>query len=229
MGKMLQVEILMQRVFERIIIDARYESNLDLGKPSAGHPQGRNLGTVRFHFTAVAILTVCILLVARCLPQPTAQSAHTREESLKKFLQNYEGNAISPGGKTTRYAVAFVDLKDDGVQEAIVYLIGPDWCGSGGCSALILAPHGSSFTVITRTSVTQLPIRILSEKTNGWHDLGVGVSGGGRPGYEARLRFNGKKYPSNPTVPPSQRLSKKAEGKVVIPRDTEGVPLFPSI
>jgi hypothetical protein len=70
-------------------------------------------------------------------------------------------------------------------------------------------------------------MRILVEKTNGWHDLAVGVAGGGiRPRYEARLRFNGKKYPSNPTVPPSQRLKEKVDGKVLIPSDTKGAPLY---
>jgi len=182
---------------------------------------------VRFHSTAVAILTLCILLVAGCLAHARAQSASTREESLKKFLQSYEGNPGSPHERTTRYAAAFADLKGDGTQEAIVYLIGSRWCGGGGCSSLILAPNGSSFKVITSTTVTQLPIRILSEKTNGRHDLGVGVGGGGiRPGYEARLRFNSKKYPSNPTVAPSQRLPKKVKGEVIIPSDTKGVPLY---
>lgn len=182
---------------------------------------------VGFHSMAAAILAFCVLLVADRLAHARAHSDSARKESLKRFLQSYDGNPSSPQERTTRYAAAFVDLKDDGTQEAIVYLIGPGWCGSGGCSSLILAPNGATFKVITRTTVTQLPIRVLPEKTNGWHDLGVGVGGGGiRAGYEARLRFNSKKYPSNPTVPPSQRLPKKVEGEVIIPSDTKGVPLY---
>ncbi|HTD23958.1 MAG TPA: hypothetical protein VK738_14975 [Terriglobales bacterium] len=167
-------------------------------------------------FATVSVLTVCILLVGGSLVHACAQSAPARADNLKRFLQKYDGNPSSPSERTTRYAVAFADLRDNGTEEAIVYLIGPNWCGSGGCAALILAPSGSSFKVITKTSVTQLPILVLPEKTNGWHDLGVGVAGGASPGYEARLRYNGKKYPGNPTVLPAQRLSKKAGGKVVI-------------
>lgn len=181
----------------------------------------------RFRFTAIAISTLWPLLVAGCPARPTAQSSTQREQSLKKFLQSYEGNPTSPDERTTRYAAAFVDLRDDGTEEAIVYLSGPFWCGSGGCSSLIIAPDGSSFKVLTEMAVTQLPIRVLSSKTNGWHDLGVGVGGGGiRVGYEARLTFDGKKYPSNPTISPAQPLPNNTAGRVVIPGDTKGTPLY---
>jgi hypothetical protein len=126
---------------------------------------------------------------------------------------------------TTRYSAAFIDLNDDGKDEVIVYLIDEKWCGSGGCSALILAYQDSSYRLITKTTVTQLPIRVLSTKTDGWHDLGVWVQGGGiQPGHEARLRFNSKKYPSNPSLP--ARLQQKVGGKVVIPAKTQGTPLY---
>ena len=173
-------------------------------------------------FTPLALLAVSLFLNTGALAQTTAQNSSAKDENLKKFLQNYESKVSSPEQKTTRYAVAWVDLKEDGKQEALVYLLGPEWCGSGGCSCLILAPSGSSFKIITRTTVTQLPVSLLPEKTNGWRDLAVGVGGGGiQPGYEARLKFNGKKYPSNPTVPPAQKLPKNAHGKVVIPEEPE--------
>jgi hypothetical protein len=172
---------------------------------------------VKPYFSPAVVFTICLLLVARA----TAQAPSAREESLTKFLQNYEGNPVSAADKTTRYSVAFVDLDDDGTPEALVYLSGPKWCGSGGCSLLILRPDGPSWKVITRTTVTQLPIRVLSTKTNGWHDLAVGVRGGGiQAGYEARLRFNGRKYPGNPSSPPAQKLRTNAEGKVVISAET---------
>jgi hypothetical protein len=161
--------------------------------------------------------------------EATTRSSRAEVENLKKFLRKYEGRSVSDEERTTRYAAALVDLKDDGKQEAIVYFIGANWCGSGGCSCLILAPDGSSYDVITQTSVTQLPIRVLLTKTNGWHDLAVGVAGGGiQPGYEARLRFDGGTYPSNPTVPPAQELRTKVEGKIVIPADATGMPLYGS-
>jgi hypothetical protein len=47
-------------------------------------------------FAAVALLTVCIVLVAGCLVHAGAQSAPTRADNLKKFLQKYDGNPSSP-------------------------------------------------------------------------------------------------------------------------------------
>ena len=177
--------------------------------------------------STVAIRVVCLLLAAGCLVQSRAQGPSGSEEGLKKFLRNYDGNPASVEERTTRYSAASVDLRDDGKSEAIVYLIGPRWCGSSGCSLLVLAPEGSSYKVITKTTVTQPPIRVLSTKTNGWYDLGVWVQGGGiQPGYEARLAFNGRKYPGNPTVPPAQKLRKKVEGKVIISAEAKGTPLW---
>ena len=183
--------------------------------------------TLRGQMSTVAIRVVCMFLAAGCLVQSTAQSPSASEEGLKKFLQKYDGNPASPDERTTRYSAATVDLRDDGASEVIVYLIGPRWCGSGGCSMLVLAPEGTSYKVITKTTVTQPPVRVLLTKTNGWHDLGVRVQGGGiQPGYEARLAFNGRKYPGNPSVPPAQKLHKKVEGKEIISADAKGTPLW---
>ena len=182
---------------------------------------------MKHQFAAMAVLAICTLLAAGRGTQAVFQDHSPRDKALTKFLQNYDGNPTSADQRTTRYAVVYVDLNDDGAQEAIVYLISAGWCGSGGCSCLILEPEGSSFRIITRTTITQLPIRVLTQKTNGWHDLAVGVGGGGiRSGYEARLKFNGKKYPSNPSVPPAQKLQKPAEGKTVISENTTGIPLY---
>ncbi len=122
----------------------------------------------------------------------------------------------------------FVDLNGDGKDEAIVYLVGREWCGSGGCPTVILASEASSYRVVTELSITQRPIRILSGTSNGWRNLGVWVQGGGiQPGYVAELRFNGKTYPENPTVPPARRLEGKVPGKVVISASQAGTPLYP--
>jgi hypothetical protein len=63
---------------------------------------------------------------------------------------------------------------------------------------------------------------------HGWHNLGVWVGGGGiQPGYEAELRFDGKKYPGNPSVPPARKTGKNASGTVVISSTQEEKALFP--
>ncbi len=172
----------------------------------------------RLAFVAIMMGTVYGLLpVAGCFAQSQKQPAGQRsiaDESLKKFLQNYTSD---PQDRTTRYFYAPVDLKGDR-KEIIVYLTGPEWCGSGGCTALILSADDSSYRVVTKLTVAQRPIRVLAATSNGWHSLGVWVRGGGvQAGYEAVLSFNGKTYPSNPTLAP--RSTAKAEGKIVIPEE----------
>jgi hypothetical protein len=153
------------------------------------------------------------------------QTVPSADQALKKFLSTYLSRADS-GPDDTRYASAFVALRGREANEVIVYLTGRQWCGSGGCTALVLVPQGSSYKVNTRMTVAQLPIRVLASRSNGWHDLGVWVQGGGiQPGYEAQLRFNGRKYPGNPTVPPARRLESGVVGQVAIPSTAEGLPL----
>jgi len=92
---------------------------------------------------------------------------------------------------------------------------------------LILSPEGASYRVVTETTITRLPIRVLATKSNGWHDISVVVAGGGiQPAYDAVLSFDGKSYPSNPSTPPARRLNGKAEGKIVMPVTTEGTLLY---
>lgn len=140
-------------------------------------------------------------------------------------------NAAQPNGVAafirdhhlTRYSVAMEDLNGDGQPEALIYAMATtggggttDLCGSGGCDLYVLALPANGYREVSNISISRPPIRVLRTITHGWHDLGVQVAGGGiTAGYEARLRFNGAKYPSNPTVPPATR-SRAAAGRVSI-------------
>ena len=126
----------------------------------------------------------------------------------------------------TRYSVALVDLNGDNRPEALIYAMSTspggqqsDLCGSGGCDLYVLSLTATGYRQISDISITRPPIRILPTTTHGWRDLGVTVAGGGvTKGYEARLRFDGRSYPTNPTVSPAGR-SKTTIGKVLIAND----------
>ena len=131
--------------------------------------------------------------------------------------------------RLTRYAFALADLNGDGRPEALVYPLANDeaaaqgleanLCGSGGCNLYVLALTPAGYRRITAVSIVQLPVRVLPTRSHGWNDLGVRVAGGGiLPGYEARLRFDGRRYPSNPSAPRAVRLRGPA-GRVVIATD----------
>ncbi len=175
--------------------------------------------------TAVWIASLAVLVdVNRA--QTAAQTFATTsevEDPLRAFLRTDLRRSTGRNAERMRYFDAFVDLNGDGKLEAIVYLTGRNWCGSGGCTMLLLKPKGSSFAVITRVTIVRPPIRVLNSTSNGWHNLAVWVPGGGiDPGYEAELRFDGKTYPTNPSVPPARRLTRRATGeRVIVPARNE--------
>src|SRR6266436_4416791 len=154
-------------------------------------------------FCLVVTATLCVLpssfLGQLERPQPLPSAA--ANESLKRFLQEYVRLSHLEDDKATRYFHASVDLNGDGKKEVIVYLMGRWWCGSGGCPTLILEREADSYKVVTRTTVTRPPIKVLPTISNGWRSISVWVQGGGiRPGYEAELPFDGRTYPSNPSM-----------------------------
>lgn len=146
-------------------------------------------------------------------------------DSLVKSLQNYVGTPDEEP-KTTEYVLAFVDLRDDGTREAIVYLSSNGWCGTAGCTMLILAPAGTSYKVVSRVPAVRLPIWVLVTKTNGWRDIGVvGRKSGNEPLYQAILSFDGKSYPyvsEGAELP----LDGDTQGKIVIPASAKATPLY---
>lgn len=178
-----------------------------------------------------AWITVSAFLIANGLAQTQpAVPSSSAKQSLKTFLQNYvkEKDSRFDDDKTTRYFDALVDLDGDGKKEAIVYLVGRGWCGSGGCPTLVLVRTGVSWKLLKYVTITRPPIRVLSSTSHGWHDISVWVQGGGiQPGYEAALFFDGKSYAGNPSVPPARRLTGKVSGEIVIPSMDGGTPLYP--
>lgn len=84
------------------------------------------------------------------------------------------------------------DLNGDGKNEIFVGLTGSYFCGSGGCTVMLLDNEGN---VINTFTVVDYPIVVDSKKSEGWNDLFM-LSGGK---YHI-MKFNGKKYPSNPSV-----------------------------
>lgn len=117
----------------------------------------------------------------------------------------------------TRYFDAYFDLNSDGNKEAIVYVYGPEVCGTGGCDTLIFTQDRTGYKLISRIAISRPPIMVLAKAANGWRSLAVFVVGGGiQPGYFAELQFDGKTYPENPSVKPARPLKSKPVGSVVI-------------
>lgn len=178
-------------------------------------------------FTAWIVCSAFLATACLAKAQQPAAPPSTAEDPLKTFLRSYLAAPPRYEDKTTRYSAAFVDLAGHGKQEVIVYVSGEMWCGSGGCHTLILAPKGSSYRVVTETTITWLPVRVLKSTSHGWRNIGVHVAGGGVDGHEAELRFDGTTYSSSPTVPPARPLSAGATGEVVLSGSEGGTLLYP--
>lgn len=167
-------------------------------------------------------------LAMLALTAPGAEMAGPRnsaDAALMAYLrqQLHVAEAARAGEPQTRVAVAWADLEGDGREEALVYVTGDGWCGSGGCKLMVLEPQGAGFKVRANTTITWLPIGLLATRGHGWRDITVTYAGGGvDPGYVAVLRFNGTRYPEDPN-PPAPRLPHGARPSIVIPETDEGV------
>jgi hypothetical protein len=147
------------------------------------------------------------------------------DDVLRVFLQSYLKDPTSEDS-TTRYSTATVSL-DGKTPMRLVYISGQQWCGSGGCTALLLTSDRSLFKVIQKFTSVQLPIRVLSTTTAGWHDLAFWIRGGGSSPVMVVLRYDGSKYPSNPTIAPSLDSTGLSDTGVELPLKHQGEALYP--
>ena len=96
--------------------------------------------------------------------------------------------------KDRKFQFYKIDLNNDGNEEIFVRLMSSYFCGSGGCTFLLLDKYAE---VITKFTVTRAPIFVESTKVNGWSVLLVRDAG-----VLKELTFENGSYPSNPSVLP---------------------------
>ncbi|ENG5659807.1 hypothetical protein [Flavobacterium psychrophilum] len=89
------------------------------------------------------------------------------------------------------------DLNGDGQLEYLVKASASYLCGSGGCSLFIL---NFKFKEIQEFSISSTPIMALATKTKGWNDLLIYSNNATTKDNNHIMKYNGKKYPSNPSV-----------------------------
>jgi hypothetical protein len=106
------------------------------------------------------------------------------------------GNVEAP-----KHRYALIDLNNDGIPDALVLLTAQDYCGSGGCTLEIYRGTGEGFEFLSGSALTSEPIRVSAETAGGWKTLIVSTRGNDR----ALLRFDGRRYPLNPSM--QQRAS----------------------
>lgn len=130
--------------------------------------------------------------VAMALLSLTACSAKTIENQLAHAVTSFTQN------NSTHFVHALADLNGDSIQDAVVLLRGQEWCGSGGCTMLVFEGSSEGFQLISKSTVTDEPVRIIKETHHGWKTLTVYSNRAHR-----RMAFDGHGYPPNPSVEPS--------------------------
>jgi hypothetical protein len=113
------------------------------------------------------------------------------------YKEDLSKNSIDDYSK--RFIFFEYDLNDDGKKEILVGLTGPYFCGSGGCTQYILDNQGA---VISRFTVANYPVVIDTDKSSGWKNLFIRSGGKNRI-----VKFDGKKYPSNPSLQPELKVT----------------------
>lgn len=131
----------------------------------------------------------------------------------EKYKTDLSKNLIEEASR--KFIFHRIDLNGDGEKEVFVGFTGPYFCGSGGCSILLLDSKGEK---LTQFSVTDYPVHIAASSTKGWKDLLLSSAGKYHD-----VKFNGKSYPSNPSVLPV--VAKSAEtGLTVLDFTKESYP-----
>ena len=107
-----------------------------------------------------------------------------------KYKSDLEKNLID--SLSRKFIFFEYDLNGDSKKEIFIGLTGPYFCGSGGCSIMLVDNQGNE---ITNFTVSEYPVVIDNNKSKEWNDLFILSNGK----YHI-MKFDGKKYPSNPSV-----------------------------
>jgi len=165
-------------------------------------------------------------------PQPNrALEAALREALFPVRIDDGQGHGPDPGSAEAemakrhqikaecgrlpahRYTWNRVDLNGDGRPELVAQVLGPQFCGTGGCPLLIFRESSDGqLRLITRMSLFKDPLIVAQRRDNGWRELITSVRIDAGHGYYAELPFDGRTYPSNPSVAPATPLRRAEAG-----------------
>lgn len=163
-------------------------------------------------------------------PNPALEAA-LREALFPVRLDDGQGHGPDPGSAEAemakghqikaacertpglRYTWSRVDLNGDRRPEVVAQVLGPMVCGTGGCPLLIFRePSPGQLQLLTRMTLFKDPLIVTERRHNGWKVLISRVRVDAGHGYYAQLFFDGRTYPTNPSVPPAIPLAHPVPG-----------------
>ncbi|MGB3367298.1 MAG: hypothetical protein WBA54_07410 [Acidaminobacteraceae bacterium] len=115
------------------------------------------------------------------------------------------------------YTYNYINLNDDEFDDMIVLLGGMEFAGSGGSTVLILkGEEDKSYSLINKVTLARTPIVVTNTSSNGYRDLMFVVYGGGSETLHNILKYDGVKYPLNPSMQLEAELGRVFEGEALI-------------
>ena len=171
----------------------------------------------------VGILLLLTIPSGACQAQSVTMSSPLKSKAeVEQFLKKYVENSRFGKDDSTRFSLFSFPSR----KLFVIYLSGHNWCGSGGCTLLMLRPNSSSLEVIGKTTTVNLPVTSLLSQHHGMPDIGVEVVGGGiQKSYRAVLLFNGVQYPRSPSSSNVKRAGANM-GHVLIDKNAAGIALY---
>jgi hypothetical protein len=132
---------------------------------------------------------------------PANASSKATAELVRKSLVDsiLKADLAGMDSSARKFVFSEMDLNADGQNEIFVGFTGGYFCGSGGCTIMLLDNKGIA---ITQFTVSEYPVIVDNNKTNGWSDLIINSNGKNH-----LMKFDGKKYPSNPSVQPVYKMT----------------------
>lgn len=115
------------------------------------------------------------------------------EDAIRATFPDYRAASVD-GLPTARYLASRRDLNGDGSEEVIVYLMGPFFCGTGGCSLLVFTRGENGYTEIANAGTARPPVSLAKGGMNGYADIWYEQSGGGGPTEYVQLAFQDGRY-----------------------------------
>ena len=158
-------------------------------------------------FCAIPPLLPVVLLLASLVAAPRAAADTVRvddetQAAAARALAAY-ARPVDAAWADSVATWAWHDVTGDGVPDALALLRSAAWCGSGGCTVVVLeavvgedADELGPFAVAAEIAYVHTPVWLSERRSNGWCDLVTeDVEGTLR-----RLRFDGETYPYSPAA-----------------------------
>lgn len=167
-------------------------------------------------------LALCLISVSVSEAASAKVAISAEEATFRRWLVHYLKADRQLRDTNETFGYSLVDLNGDGRKEAVAWVTGRFYCGTGGCSLQVFRRTKSGWRLFADAGIAHTPIKLLAIRTHGWRDLSEWQYGGGtyRP-FEAWLRFNGREYNNQ-----GAKVPRGIHGRIII--NDANFPLFPS-